>query len=72
MRRARWLAMWNVLQQTSPLDWGRSFLAALLRAVLVADQLAAGRPRVRFERPAEAISLVRGGLEQAGRPRQVQ
>jgi len=71
-RRARWLAMWNVLQQTSPLDWGRSFLAALLRAVLVADQLAAGRPRVRFERPAEPISLVRGGLEQAGRPRQIQ
>jgi trehalose 6-phosphate synthase len=57
-RQERWQALWRSIEHASPLGWGRSFLAALLRAVLVADEPAA-RPRLRAERGAEGISLVR-------------
>ena len=35
-RQERWQEMWRAIVNTSPLLWGRSFLAALLRAAVVA------------------------------------
>jgi trehalose 6-phosphate synthase len=57
-RQERWQSLWRSIEHASPLGWGRSFLAALLRTVLVADQ-PTSRPRLRAERGAESISLVR-------------
>src|SRR6185437_14107485 len=57
-RQERWQALWRAIEHASPLGWGRSFLAALLRTVLVADQPEA-RPRLRAERSAEGIGMVR-------------
>ena len=34
-RRERWQSMWDVLADRSPLAWGRSFVAALLRAAAI-------------------------------------
>ena len=57
-RQERWQALWRAIEHASPLGWGRSFLAALLRTVLVADEPAT-RPRLRAERSAEGIGMVR-------------
>ena len=31
-RQARWRALWSAIENRSPVIWGRSFVAALLRA----------------------------------------
>jgi trehalose 6-phosphate synthase len=75
-RQQRWQQLWRAIADTSPLGWGRSFLAALLRTALVADPSAAAerRPaRVGRTGPGER-SLPRGGagtmeLDQSEGPR---
>jgi trehalose 6-phosphate synthase len=42
-RQARWQAMWSAIQGRSPLAWGRTFLAALLRANINAPQPGSAR-----------------------------
>ncbi len=46
-REERWQSLWRAIEHTSPLAWGRSFIAALLRSVLAADEPAASRQRLR-------------------------
>jgi trehalose 6-phosphate synthase len=58
-RRERWDSLWRVIADASPLIWGRSFLAALLRAVLVAEAPPTGR-RLRMERAGEGMSMIPG------------
>jgi trehalose 6-phosphate synthase len=36
-RQARWRALWSAIEHRSPLLWGRSFVAALLRAAVVRE-----------------------------------
>ncbi len=56
-RQDRWSALWQAIEHTSPLAWGRSFIAALLRAVLSADEPAASRQRLRSGRTPEGMAL---------------
>jgi trehalose 6-phosphate synthase len=59
-RRDRWGRLWAVIGDASPLIWGRSFLAALLRSALIADAThvahalpaAQGRDRIGMVRSA--------------------
>jgi len=57
-RQERWQAMWQAIAPASPLGWGRSFLAALLRAVIAADE-PQGRSRVRMDRSGSGMTMVR-------------
>jgi trehalose 6-phosphate synthase len=67
-RQARWRALWSAIEHRSPLVWGRSFVAALLRAaalrpveppVLVLPPPAARPPaRVPLERVGSDQTLV--------------
>jgi trehalose-6-phosphate synthase len=54
-RQQRWQAMWSAIQGRSPLAWGRSFLAALLRASSVAP-VAGSLRRAAFE-PVAAVHI---------------
>ena len=49
-RQDRWQSLWLSIADASPLNWGRSFIAALLRAALVGDAPGAGRRGVRSGR----------------------
>ena len=51
--------MWRAIGNVSPLIWGRSFLAALLRTALVADAPTV-RQKSRIERAAEGDPVTRG------------
>ncbi len=57
-RHARWNEMWQAIAPGSPLGWGRSFLATLLRAVMAADEREE-RGRLRMERSEEGVRLSR-------------
>jgi trehalose 6-phosphate synthase len=79
-RQERWQALWQAIEHASPVGWGRSFLAALFRAVLAADEPAASRGRVRLERTPEGLALARrstidparaGALPPRPSPRQI-
>ena len=63
-RQERWNEMWQALAPASPLGWGRSFLAALLRAVMAVDEREE-RGRLRIERSAEGIKLARSRVDPA-------
>ena len=58
-RQERWNGMWRAIGNVSPLIWGRSFLAALLRTALVADAPTV-RQKSRIERAPEDITVTRG------------
>lgn len=58
-RQERWNGMWRAIGNVSPLIWGRSFLAALLRTALVADAPTV-RQKSRTERAAEGMPVTRG------------
>ncbi len=58
-RQERWRSLWDAIAPASPLGWGRSFLAALLRSVLAADEPQAARGRLRLARNAEGITMSR-------------
>jgi trehalose 6-phosphate synthase len=70
-RQARWRAMWSAIEHRSPLVWGRSFVAALLRAtqtplphpgvsVLTLDRARAERrPMLEPLEPARLAHLVK-------------
>jgi trehalose 6-phosphate synthase len=66
-RRARWRALWAAIEHRSPLLWGRSFVAALLRGtVLRTPHLPmGGMPAPSLERPRlpARLSLERAGSE---------
>lgn len=62
-RQQRWQALWQRIEDATPLNWGRSFLAALLRAALAADTPVIGRPRLRLDRPTEPLPIVRPQLQ---------
>jgi trehalose 6-phosphate synthase len=53
-RQQRWYALWRSIADASPLNWGRSFIAALLRAALIGDAPSVGRRGVRSGRRAAA------------------
>lgn len=38
-RQDRWQSMWNTMEQRSPLGWGRTFVAALLRSTVRTNRL---------------------------------
>jgi trehalose 6-phosphate synthase len=57
-RQHRWKALWQRIENATPLNWGRSFLAALLRAALAADAPLAGRSRIHLDRPSEPLPIV--------------
>jgi trehalose 6-phosphate synthase len=44
-RRARQAALWKVIENTSPVTWGRTFLAEMVRAVTAGDAPAGTRPK---------------------------
>ena len=54
-RQERWRALWAAIEGRSPLAWGRTFLAALLRASL-AGEMAAPRRAIRLSPKSEAIA----------------
>jgi len=58
-RRERWGSLWRAIAEASPLNWGRSFLAGLLRAALMADTPAV-RSRLRIERSGDGITMIPG------------
>ena len=60
-RQERWQTLWQTIAPASPLGWGRSFLAALLRAALASDEQPAARNRLRIERNPEGVTMVRRG-----------
>lgn len=57
-RRARQAALWKAIAQTSPVGWGRAFLAALVEAVSTASAAPATTGRTRR---AEPIAIARPG-----------
>jgi len=59
-RRERWLACWQAIEDHSALGWGRSFVAALLRASLLAEP--------RYERSRGQVALASLTLGPAVRP----
>ncbi len=61
-RQERWNAMWQAIAPASPLGWGRSFLAALLRAVTAVDEQQE-RAGYRMERSGEGIMLRRSRVD---------
>ncbi|MBV9656249.1 MAG: trehalose-6-phosphate synthase, partial [Acetobacteraceae bacterium] len=52
-RQERWNSLWQTVAGSSPLAWGRAFLASLLRASLAADQ--SPRRTIRIARPRGAL-----------------
>jgi trehalose 6-phosphate synthase len=66
-RQARWRALWAAIEHRSPLVWGRSFVAALLRATTlhaVKPSLGVlGGPAIERPRPAARLPLERVGAE---------
>jgi trehalose 6-phosphate synthase len=66
-RRDRWQSAWRAIGDASPLVWGRSFLATLLRAALVA-QAPTIRPKLRSELRADALPLLAGQTVSPGVP----
>ena len=62
-RQARWRALWAAIEHRSPLVWGRSFVAALLRSVAPhAAKLPPAKPSITvppsIERPRPAPRMV--------------
>ena len=66
-RQARWRALWAAIEHRTPLVWGRSFVAALLRAasaqVAKRPVAALAVPPMERPRPAARLSLERVGAE---------
>jgi len=65
-RQARWRALWAVIEHRSPLVWGRSFVAALLRATALKTgkaPLGVMTPAIERPRTAARLSLERVGPE---------
>ena len=73
-RQARWRALWAAIEHRSPVIWGRSFVAALLRATTVVVR---PMPRLRVADPlappppAPRRDLDLAELEPAGDPRRL-
>jgi trehalose 6-phosphate synthase len=73
-RQARWQALWQTIERRSPVIWGRSFVAALIRATAIAPAplrapsgYAGAEHLVPLAGP-HAITLERGELEPVGPP----
>jgi trehalose 6-phosphate synthase len=66
-RQARWRALWAAIEHRSPLLWGRSFVAALLRATSLrpakAPPAMVPPPAIERSRPPARLSLERIGAE---------
>jgi hypothetical protein len=65
-RQARWRALWAAIEHRSPLVWGRSFMAALLRATTshpVKPSLGGLPPVIERPRPPARLLLERVGPE---------
>jgi trehalose 6-phosphate synthase len=78
-RQARWRALWAAIENRSPVLWGRSFVATLLRAT-APSELRVLQPAPGFagaeqllppSRSAQIISLERPELEPARDPRRL-
>jgi trehalose 6-phosphate synthase len=73
-RQARWRALWAAIEHRSPVIWGRSFVAALLRATTVVVR---PMPRLRVADPlappppAPRRDLDLAEMEPAGDPRRL-
>ncbi len=64
-RQARWRALWAAIQHRSPLVWGRSFVAALLRAAAVhtVEPVLAVPPALELPRATPRRPMERVGAE---------
>ena len=56
-RKDRWRAAWDAIKDTTALDWGRSFLAALVRAAMLSPAMPRGENGV----GADPDAVVRAG-----------
>ena len=57
-RQARWRAAWDAIKDTSALGWGRSFVAALLRATAKRPLHTGGEPSLHGIRPESGMRLM--------------
>ena len=60
-RQTRWQASWDAIKGTNPLAWGRSFVAALLRAA--AHGPAVARTPAEAVMPQAGVEVINGGAE---------